>query len=253
MDTERAANHDAAVWDSHPTKWPSLCPQREARSTVIETRWEEMKTENWMFLLWLKQNRHEGPLATRAKEDNLHRLTNATYRCVLETERVLTDSDWTQRKAGRQRPGSTSPTDTVHTVCSHIRHNPAKSCHCEPPLNESASIRRLSKVRCDKKPQWGIKLFELLVYQLKLEFDEFQKYAFGKKSDFVKLVHLNLQTVSTACLFAFEAFRRLSVCALCVCPENSVLHITRFCVWLPLIPFVVGFKQICRLHVLLFY
>lgn len=155
----------------------------------------------------------------KAKEANLHHLTNATYRCVLEMERVLTDSDWTQRKAGRQRPGSTSPTDTVHTVCSHSRHNPAKSCHCELPLNESASIPRLSKVRCDKKPQWGIKLFELLVYQLKLEFDEFQKYAFGGKSDFVKLVHLNLhlQTVSTACLFAFEAFRRLSECVRFVC------------------------------------
>lgn len=128
--------------------------------------------------------------------------------------------------AGRQRPGSTSPTDTVHTVCSHSRHNPAKSCHCELPLNESASIPRLSKVRCDKKPQWGIKLFELLVYQLKLEFDEFQKYAFGGKSDFVKLVHLNLhlQTVSTAGLFAFEAFRRLSVRALCVSWKFCFAH-----------------------------
>lgn len=35
----------------------------------------------------------------KAKEDNLHHLTNATYRCVLEMERVLTDSEWAGWKA----------------------------------------------------------------------------------------------------------------------------------------------------------
>lgn len=36
----------------------------------------------------------------KAKEDNLHHLTNATYRCVLEMERVLTDSGRSERLEG---------------------------------------------------------------------------------------------------------------------------------------------------------
>lgn len=34
-------------------------------------------------------------------------------------------------------------------VCSHTLHNPSKSCHCKCTLNESPSIPRLAKVRCD--------------------------------------------------------------------------------------------------------
>lgn len=44
-------------------------------------------------------------------------------------------------------------------MCSHILHNPAKRGHCKCPLNESPSIRRLTKVRCDKKLQWVLTLF----------------------------------------------------------------------------------------------
>lgn len=52
-------------------------------------------------------------------------------------------------------------------ACAHILHNPAKGCHCKCPLNESPSIPRLAKVRCDWKPRWGMRLLKSFVYQCK--------------------------------------------------------------------------------------
>lgn len=156
--------------------------------------------------------------------------------------------------AGRQRPGSTSPTDTVHTVCSHSRHNPAKSCHCELPLMSQHQSPDYPKSDVTRNHNEGLNYLSYLFTNWNWNLMNFKNMLLGEKV--ILLSWCIWICTCKLCLQQVYLLLKLLgdwVCALCACPENSVLHISRFGVWLPLILFVVGFKQICRLHVLLFY
>ena len=75
--------------------------------------------------------------------------TTCTARQMSLTEHGVTDSDVEEPKGSRKWAGSASPADPYSAVCSHILHNPAKSWHCESPLNKWPSNPRLARVRCD--------------------------------------------------------------------------------------------------------
>lgn len=202
-----------------------------------------------MFLLWVKRNRHQGSPATKGQRGQLvspNKCHTHTRRSALKSGRVVTDGDRKRQKAQRQRPGSTSPADTI-PLC-------ALASFIIPPRVAIVSVLwmsrrqspRSAKVRCDRKPQSGISTIRL-VYQLELEFYVINKRLLGA-----------VVSVLFNCAFGFCTCKlclQLSWCArarVCVFLKSD-LHICTVNVWLPLILFDLGFKPICRLHLLLFY
>lgn len=251
-DTERVGNYDAAVWHSHSTKWPSLCPQWEAPSAVMEPKREEMKTENWMFLLWLKQNRHEGPLATKgqrgqpASPNKCHIPLRAGDEACPDWQRM----DWLEGSDLDQHLQQTPFTLCALTAAIILPRAAIVSFlwmsqHQSPDYPKSDVTRNHNE---------GLNYLSYLFTNWNWNLMNFKNMLLGEKV--ILLSWCIWICTCKLCLQRVYLLLKLLgdwVCALCVCPENSVLHISRFGVWLPLILFVVGFKQICRLHVLLFY
>ena len=138
--------YNTGEWERHSVKWLSHIH----RSAVLKGT--EPKLAPVFLLLDKRGNKCLGVLAGEATTHDLHYQKPPSFVQFCAGAR---NAAWLTVIGGTVRLKEVSSINVssrpYSAVCTDIFHNPPKSCHCECPLNESLSIPRLARVRCDEK------------------------------------------------------------------------------------------------------
>lgn len=133
----KAANSNIMERDGHAAKRSSLFFLSEKHLSG-KTKLSERKKRSQNTILRQQKHRCRGPLQRPEQLTWFTKRKPHTAPCCSQNVALEESKGW------RERAGSASLADPYWAMCSHILHNPAKSCYCKCPFEWDAVNPQIS-------------------------------------------------------------------------------------------------------------